>query len=718
MPAVGFTGGDPNKVDVAGDTMTGDLILDDASPAASEAYVSSHASGFPSVPLFNIEDRQFGARGDSLAFDGPAIRDAILAASEAGGAVLFPTRGATYRASASDLLKAWTDGQYAMFPLPKVAANSTTSMMPIALLGPTGATAVQGRLFANGNNVLQSHGAPVIQIEYDTPFTWSTAHGLPSVFGAPDADFGGGLSALFVLIDGIIIRQPDNPSMTCVNLENASACDIRSLYCDTTAFPDATSEPTHPTGGTLLLPKTGNAAWVEVGQVGAWGYYAGPAVSEHSRTTSQFVIACKIAAPMRDRGFAHSSYMQSLTAEECPYGVAGWDPSGTGPNLGVVAAPGGILRIERADFEDYDRGGDAAWMYTPTVGAHVYDPNNALHGSMRYMRVDSGSGGGAFDTAVVSGGSNFAVYDFADNSATTVSGHAPSNPVVDPPDAPTIGTATAGNASATVAFTAAATGATATSFTATSTPGSITGTGTSSPITVTGLTNGTAYTFTVHATNSAGNSAESAASNSVTPAASGGGTIYAADTFTRADSDTTLGTSSGGQVWSALNGTWGIKSNAGYCAVDNSGAAGGYNIAVLDVGESLVTYAVDVTPQSGAIDLGLVALVRNVDDLVFWDLSGNTLNSPDAITTRLFLRSGGSFTGITDAATVTLNGGTTYQLKMVVGATSIECFLDDTLVFASTGATGLESETQFGLITAAGSTDRVSTFDNLAVTSS
>ena len=58
-----------------------------------------------------------------------------------------------------------------------------------------------------------------------------------------------------------------------------------------------------------------------------------------------------------------------------------------------------------------------------------------------------------------------------------------------------------------------------TGYTATSTPGSITGscskTGTS--ITVSGLTNGTAYTFTVHATNSIGNSAESTASNSVTP---------------------------------------------------------------------------------------------------------------------------------------------------------------------------------------------------------
>jgi hypothetical protein len=85
------------------------------------------------------------------------------------------------------------------------------------------------------------------------------------------------------------------------------------------------------------------------------------------------------------------------------------------------------------------------------------------------------------------------------------------------PQAPTIGSATAGDASATVAYTANATGGAAVSiFTATSSPGSVTGTG-SSPISVSGLSAGTAYTFTVTATNANGTSTASSASNSVTP---------------------------------------------------------------------------------------------------------------------------------------------------------------------------------------------------------
>ncbi len=89
------------------------------------------------------------------------------------------------------------------------------------------------------------------------------------------------------------------------------------------------------------------------------------------------------------------------------------------------------------------------------------------------------------------------------------------------PSVPSMATsvvATTGNAQASVAFSAPASdgGADITLYTVTSNDG-ITATGTASPIVVTGLTNETAYTFTVTATNIRGTSVASAASNSVTP---------------------------------------------------------------------------------------------------------------------------------------------------------------------------------------------------------
>jgi hypothetical protein len=88
------------------------------------------------------------------------------------------------------------------------------------------------------------------------------------------------------------------------------------------------------------------------------------------------------------------------------------------------------------------------------------------------------------------------------------------------PGTPTGVSATGSNSSATVSFTAPTNtgGAAITGYTVTSSPQGITATGTSSPITVTGLTNGTAYTFTVTATNELGTGAASSASSPVTPA--------------------------------------------------------------------------------------------------------------------------------------------------------------------------------------------------------
>jgi hypothetical protein len=95
------------------------------------------------------------------------------------------------------------------------------------------------------------------------------------------------------------------------------------------------------------------------------------------------------------------------------------------------------------------------------------------------------------------------------------------------PGAPTGVSATAGNAQASVSFTAPSSngGSAITGYTVTSSPGGVTATGTASPITITGMVNGTAYTFTVKATNAVGSSAASSASNSVTPAAVTGNTV-------------------------------------------------------------------------------------------------------------------------------------------------------------------------------------------------
>ena len=146
------------------------------------------------------------------------------------------------------------------------------------------------------------------------------------------------------------------------------------------------------------------------------------------------------------------------------------------------------------------------------------------------------------------------------NRAIYIDGSAGTSKIVDIPDTPTIGTATAGAESATVTYTAALTGGTATTFTALSNPGSITGTG-SSPITVSGLTAATAYTFTIKAGNTTGDSAYSSASNSVT--AFSGSSYESIATFNGTGSSGTITFSSIPSTYKHLQLRFSLKGTSG-----------------------------------------------------------------------------------------------------------------------------------------------------------
>ncbi|WP_325430741.1 fibronectin type III domain-containing protein [Dyella sp.] len=191
------------------------------------------------------------------------------------------------------------------------------------------------------------------------------------------------------------------------------------------------------------------------------------------------------------------------------YNLTGNAYSGTGqaaacsPNGDIQATPGATavgggsgnpgdqIAGEHGTYTlEYDDNGNEWILYTPTSAtSSSYSESIAFYGD------DGGS----------------VVYN--DTANVTV------NIVATAPGAPTIGTATAGNAQASITFTAPSSdgGSPITGYTATSSPGGFTGTCSASPCTVTGLTNGTAYTFTVTATNAVGTGSASAASNSVTP---------------------------------------------------------------------------------------------------------------------------------------------------------------------------------------------------------
>ena len=175
----------------------------------------------------------------------------------------------------------------------------------------------------------------------------------------------------------------------------------------------------------------------------------------------------------------------------------------------AVVATAGNASVGVAFVAPTNNGGSTITGYTVTS-----NPGNiTATGTTSPINVTGLTNGTAYTFTVVA--TNAVGNSVASAASTAVTPVAP-NTV---PAAPTAVVATAGNASAGVAFVAPTNngGSTITGYTVTSNPGNITATGTTSPINVTGLTNGTAYTFTVVATNAVGNSVASAASTAVTP---------------------------------------------------------------------------------------------------------------------------------------------------------------------------------------------------------
>jgi uncharacterized protein (TIGR02145 family) len=177
-------------------------------------------------------------------------------------------------------------------------------------------------------------------------------------------------------------------------------------------------------------------------------------------------------------------------------GLAYWDSPNTGATneSGFAGLPGGY----RNGVGIFDKvGGSGYWWSSTEYGA----------ADARSRSLDYGSGyvGRYYNYK----GSGFSVRCLRDGVYTI-------------PDAPINVSATAGDGQATITYDAPGSngGSTITSYTATSLPGGITETVTqagSGSITVVGLTNGTAYTFTVTATNAGGTSLASQPSSSVTP---------------------------------------------------------------------------------------------------------------------------------------------------------------------------------------------------------
>lgn len=191
-------------------------------------------------------------------------------------------------------------------------------------------------------------------------------------------------------------------------------------------------------------------------------------------------------------------------------------PAGPVLSTPTVVSTGNTIATVRVTTDTAPTGSSILAVRTRPAGDPAWTAAEVL-ASPTATITSGASGARDFNLTGLTNGTALAA-DFAQTGPSNVVSTASFTPST-VPGAPTIGTATAGNAQATVAGTAPVSngGSAITGYRSTATPGGSTVTGVSLPITHTGLTNGTAYTFTLAAQNANGYGAESAASNSVTP---------------------------------------------------------------------------------------------------------------------------------------------------------------------------------------------------------
>ncbi|MCE9784084.1 Ig-like domain-containing protein [Shewanella algae] len=302
--------------------------------------------------------------------------------------------------------------------------------------------------------------------------------------------------------------------------------------------------------GTLTFVTTGNCS-IDADQAGDSSYNAAPTVTQSftvnavvpGAPTSVSAVAAdasatvSFSAPASTGGAAISSYTVTsspggLTASgagspltvsglsngtDYSFTVSASNTAGTGP----TSSPSNTVTPKASQSISFNNPGAQSFGTTPTLAATASSGLAPVFSSTTTgVCTITSTGTLAFVTTGNCSIDADQAGDSSYNAAPTVPQSFTVNAVV--PGAPTSVSAIASDASATVSFSAPAStgGAAISSYTVTSSPGGLTASGAGSPLTVSGLSNGTDYSFTVSASNTAGTGPTSSPSNTVTPKAS------------------------------------------------------------------------------------------------------------------------------------------------------------------------------------------------------
>jgi hypothetical protein len=202
-----------------------------------------------------------------------------------------------------------------------------------------------------------------------------------------------------------------------------------------------------------------------------------------------------------------------------------------------------------------------------------------------------------------------------------------------------------------------------------------------------GLTAATLYYYRVRAYNGWGASDWAASASATT--ASAGQTFT--DSFNRADSAVTLGSTDTGQAWTAHSGTWGITGNQAYCAVDDAG----HNVATFAAAADGTLQVTLVDPAGGSGGAAWLVFRSAADASQFIYLECSTI-AP----CQLYTYDAGVAVALDTGSPVAAGAGDVVEIVLL--GTAIEVYVNDVLVIEATSsfqqtATRVGLGTDFGL---------------------